>query len=139
MARVAALAPRTIWPRRSLQELSVQRGRAVCEEVTGEADHALNCMMGPVRQAVHAELADILCDFIEEAGAKARREAFVHEFRPRRRQRNHAAASAEQSPEKEAFLDVAPCARSTTGEPVTSLRRLPSPSALLPAPPQESL
>ena len=75
------------------------------EVVTEEADHALNCMTGPVRQAVHAELADILCEFIEEAGAHARREAFVREFRPRQR----AAATSRRRQErvdKEAFLDV---------------------------------
>ena len=55
-----------------------------CNDVLGpEGDHALLCMTGPVRQAVHAEFADVLCEFIEEGGARARREAFVHEIRPR--------------------------------------------------------
>ena len=55
-------------------------------------------MTGPVRQAVHAELADTICDFIEEGGAYARREAFVKEIRPR--------CSTGRRQHTEAYLDV---------------------------------
>jgi hypothetical protein len=68
-----------------------------CNDVLdADGDHALLCMTGPVRQAVHGELADVLCEFIEEAGARARREAFVQEIRPRGTRRQCT----------EAFLDV---------------------------------
>ena len=71
-----------------------------CDDILGaEGDHALLCMIGPVRQAVHAEFADVLCEFIEEAGAHARREAYVREFRP-----HGGARSRWRRPE--AFLDV---------------------------------
>ena len=73
-------------------------------KLTPDGDHALECMTGPVRQAVHAEIADLLCEFIEEGGGQARREAFVGEFRVR-----HTGARWRQRREqqyKEAFLDV---------------------------------
>ena len=36
--------------------------------------------MGPARYALHHSIADLLCSFVEEIGAKARREAFAPEF-----------------------------------------------------------
>ena len=40
----------------------------------------MSCMIGPCRYAVHGELCDCMCFFVEEAGARARREVFVPEF-----------------------------------------------------------
>ena len=69
----------------------------MCNDILDtDGDHALLCMTGPVRQAVHGELADVLCEFIEASGARARREAFVREIRPRGTRRQYT----------EAFLDV---------------------------------
>ena len=53
-----------------------QCGEAVC----GRSAHAMSCMMGGNRVTMHNEIADIICDFAEEAGVKARREVFVPEF-----------------------------------------------------------
>ena len=43
-------------------------------------DHAMGCHRGPLRLALHNQLADYLATCIEEAGAHARTEAFVPEF-----------------------------------------------------------
>ena len=56
-------------------------------------------MTGPVRQAVHAEFADVLCALIEETGARARREAYVREFHP-------CGSSTRRRHVKESYLDV---------------------------------
>ena len=45
------------------------------------ADHAFLCHLGPIRYAIHREYADVVAEFLEEAGAVVRREAFVKEIR----------------------------------------------------------
>ena len=81
------------------------KGRALC--LDEHANHALNCMTGPVREAVNAGLTDILSEFIEESSAKARERhssdsssegADQHGQQRRRQQTVHQ--------EKEAFLEV---------------------------------
>ena len=87
-------------PEGRCHNIAAKHGEA-CNDILGpEGDHALTCMTGPVRQAIHAELADVVCEFIEEAGARARREAYLQEFRPCGR------AARRQRQDKEAFLDV---------------------------------
>ena len=62
-------------------------------------------MIGPARCALHNALADLIAEFISEAGAIARREVFVPEFLTTTKR----AASEESDDEtyrKAAFLDV---------------------------------
>ncbi|CAE8588718.1 unnamed protein product [Polarella glacialis] len=80
-----------LGPAGRCRNVTSKHGEPCDDALNAEGDHAINCMTGPVRQAVHAALADVVCEFIEEAGGQARREAYVKEF---------------QQPTKSAFLDV---------------------------------
>ena len=66
--------------------------------------HCLSCMVGPTRCALHHAVADLLADFITEAGALARREVFVPEFHGK----PAAAATADddETHRRAAYLDV---------------------------------
>ena len=64
----------------------------MCEELLGpHADHGMVCPCGPLTKACHDSLADTYASFIEETGAKARREAYILEL---------------TTPASEAWMDV---------------------------------
>ena len=69
-------------PRRCRNESRSRKKRGeLCDApLDGDGDHALCCMRGGARYATHNCIADRICDFITEAGAKARRVVYVREF-----------------------------------------------------------
>ena len=58
-----------------------------------EGFHCMSCMLGPCRVALHHELSNLFCSFVEEAGGRARREVFVPEFAAKKQ-----VASADEDP-----------------------------------------
>ena len=70
--------------------------------------HCLSCMVGPTRYSLHHSAADRLCCFVEETGAKSRREAFVPEFLDGRRAKHPADVKNDDDEEQRRFavLDV---------------------------------
>ena len=57
-----------------------QHSECCNESLSGYADHAVVCPTVPFRTCRHNELCDMYGDFAEEAGATARREAYVPEL-----------------------------------------------------------
>ena len=79
-------------------------------------EHAMSCMIGPCRYAVHGELSDCMCAFAEEAGARSRREVFVPEFIGKtppkyapKQNSGHEACDEDDEKRQAAILDVWAC------------------------------